>query len=91
MRIAQLFNVVPKNLVHTQLYVLVKTVGFLGKGGHVIVLGIFYDVPLSSLFNKDDKKAIFLLEQSSRAGCLQSSYLLWEHSRKSAVSLSVSS
>jgi len=31
-----------------------------------------------------------MLEESSRAGCLQSSYLLWEHSRKAAVSLILS-
>lgn len=27
-----------------------------------------------------------MLEESSKAGCLKSSYLLWEHSRKAAVS-----
>lgn len=33
----------------------------------------------------DDKEAISMLQQSSQAGCLQSSYLLWEHSRKAAM------
>lgn len=31
-----------------------------------------------------------MLEESSKAGCLQSSYLLWEHNRKAAVSLNLS-
>lgn len=41
------------------------------------------------LFVQDDGKrseAISMLEESSQAGCLQSSYLLWQHSRKAAVS-----
>ncbi|KAM3599002.1 uncharacterized protein V6R79_025332 [Siganus canaliculatus] len=39
------------------------------------------------LFEDDDKRfeAISMLEQSSKAGCLQSSYLLWEHNRKAAM------
>lgn len=27
-----------------------------------------------------------MLEESSKSGCLQSSYMLWEHNRKAAVS-----
>uniref|UniRef100_A0A669CUI1 Cyclin-F n=1 Tax=Oreochromis niloticus TaxID=8128 RepID=A0A669CUI1_ORENI len=40
------------------------------------------------LFEDDEKRseAISMLEESSQAGCLQSSYLLWQHSRKAAVS-----
>uniref|UniRef100_A0A6Q2XZU9 Cyclin-F n=1 Tax=Esox lucius TaxID=8010 RepID=A0A6Q2XZU9_ESOLU len=36
---------------------------------------------------EDDKRseALMLLEQSSQSGCLQSSYLLWETNRKTAV------
>lgn len=36
----------------------------------------------------DDKlsEVVSLLEQSSQAGCLQSSYMLWEHKRRAAVS-----
>ncbi|CAN9505270.1 unnamed protein product [Ophioblennius macclurei] len=39
------------------------------------------------LFEEDEKRAdaISMLEESSQAGCLQSSYLLWEHSSKSAI------
>nr|XP_046272168.1 cyclin-F [Scatophagus argus] len=39
------------------------------------------------LFDDDEKRsdAISMLEQSSQAGCLQSSYLLWEHNRKAAM------
>uniref|UniRef100_A0A672I5M9 Cyclin-F n=1 Tax=Salarias fasciatus TaxID=181472 RepID=A0A672I5M9_SALFA len=39
------------------------------------------------LFEGDEKRsdAISMLEESSRAGCLQSAYLLWEHSRKAAI------
>lgn len=40
-------------------------------------------------FVQDDEKrseAISMLEESSQAGCLQSSYLMWQHSRKAAVS-----
>ncbi|CAB1350107.1 unnamed protein product [Coregonus sp. 'balchen'] len=41
------------------------------------------------LFDEDDKRseALTLLEESSQSGCLQSSYLLWEHNRKTALSL----
>ncbi|XP_043955916.1 cyclin-F isoform X2 [Gambusia affinis] len=40
------------------------------------------------LFEEEEKRsdAVAMLEESSRAGCLQSSYLLWEHSRKAAMS-----
>ncbi|XP_077474155.1 cyclin-F [Stigmatopora argus] len=40
------------------------------------------------LFDGEDKhrEAISMLEEASRCGCLQSSYLLWEHSRKTAMS-----
>nr|XP_057905399.1 cyclin-F isoform X2 [Doryrhamphus excisus] len=40
------------------------------------------------LFEEGDvrREAISMLEESSRAGCLQSSYLLWEHNRKAAMS-----
>uniref|UniRef100_A0A3B5LWV8 Cyclin-F n=1 Tax=Xiphophorus couchianus TaxID=32473 RepID=A0A3B5LWV8_9TELE len=36
------------------------------------------------LFEEEEKRsdAVAMLEESSQAGCLQSSYLLWEHSRK---------
>ncbi|XP_028267842.1 cyclin-F isoform X2 [Parambassis ranga] len=39
------------------------------------------------LFEDDERRsgAIPMLEESSKAGCLQSSYLLWEHSRKAAM------
>ncbi|CAK6962999.1 cyclin-F [Scomber scombrus] len=39
------------------------------------------------LFEEDDRRsdAISMLEESSQAGCLQSSYLLWEHNRKAAM------
>uniref|UniRef100_A0A671YDC4 Cyclin-F n=1 Tax=Sparus aurata TaxID=8175 RepID=A0A671YDC4_SPAAU len=39
------------------------------------------------LFEEDERRAdaISMLEQSSQAGCLQSSYLLWEHNRKAAM------
>ncbi|XP_045066857.1 cyclin-F-like [Coregonus clupeaformis] len=39
------------------------------------------------LFDEDDKRseALTLLEESSQSGCLQSSYLLWEHNRKTAM------
>ncbi|XP_047426822.1 cyclin-F isoform X2 [Mugil cephalus] len=39
------------------------------------------------LFEGDERRsdAISMLEESSKAGCLQSSYLLWEHSRKAAL------
>ncbi|XP_029996899.1 cyclin-F [Sphaeramia orbicularis] len=39
------------------------------------------------LFEDDERRseAISMLEESSQAGCLQSSYLLWEHSRKAAM------
>ncbi|KAK2893827.1 cyclin-F [Channa argus] len=39
------------------------------------------------LFDEDVKRsdAISMLEESSQAGCLQSSYLLWEHNRKAAM------
>uniref|UniRef100_A0A669B1T0 Cyclin F n=1 Tax=Oreochromis niloticus TaxID=8128 RepID=A0A669B1T0_ORENI len=39
------------------------------------------------LFEDDEKRseAISMLEESSQAGCLQSSYLLWQHSRKAAI------
>uniref|UniRef100_A0A7N6BFR4 Cyclin-F n=1 Tax=Anabas testudineus TaxID=64144 RepID=A0A7N6BFR4_ANATE len=39
------------------------------------------------LFDDDERKseAIYMLEQSSQAGCLQSSYLLWDHNRKAAM------
>uniref|UniRef100_A0A8C5EB30 Cyclin-F n=1 Tax=Gouania willdenowi TaxID=441366 RepID=A0A8C5EB30_GOUWI len=42
--------------------------------------------------NVEDNKhcdAVSMLEESSLAGCVQSSYLLWEHSRKAAVSASL--
>eukprot|EP00064_Thunnus_orientalis_P014877 superscaffoldBa00002658_g14924 len=41
------------------------------------------------LFEEDERRsdAISMLEESSQAGCLQSSYLLWEHNRKAALSL----
>ncbi|MEQ2255050.1 hypothetical protein ILYODFUR_009814 [Ilyodon furcidens] len=40
------------------------------------------------LFEEEEKRsdAVAMLEESSQAGCLQSSYLLWEHSRKAAMS-----
>ncbi|XP_037112648.1 cyclin-F [Syngnathus acus] len=40
------------------------------------------------LFEEDDKhaEAISMLEESSRSGCLQSSFLVWEHNRKDAMS-----
>ncbi|KAM9844127.1 cyclin-F [Aulostomus maculatus] len=40
------------------------------------------------LFEEDGKHsdAISMLEESSRAGCLQSSFLLWEHNRRAAMS-----
>ncbi|XP_057673559.1 cyclin-F [Corythoichthys intestinalis] len=40
------------------------------------------------LFEEDDKhaEAISMLEESSRCGCLQSSFLLWQHKRKAAMS-----
>ncbi|XP_061556448.1 cyclin-F isoform X1 [Phycodurus eques] len=40
------------------------------------------------LFEEDDKhaEAISMLEESSHSGCLQSSYLIWEHNRKAAMS-----
>ncbi|XP_037544919.1 cyclin-F [Nematolebias whitei] len=39
------------------------------------------------LFEEEEKRsdAVSLLEESSQAGCLLSSYLLWEHSRKAAI------
>uniref|UniRef100_A0AAX7TQX3 F-box domain-containing protein n=1 Tax=Astatotilapia calliptera TaxID=8154 RepID=A0AAX7TQX3_ASTCA len=39
------------------------------------------------LFEDDEKRseAISMLEESSQAGCLQSSYLIWQHSRKAAI------
>ncbi|KAL0993446.1 hypothetical protein UPYG_G00107990 [Umbra pygmaea] len=39
------------------------------------------------LFDEDEKRteALSLLEQSSQSGCLQSSYLVWEHNQKTAV------
>ncbi|XP_056256551.1 cyclin-F [Seriola aureovittata] len=39
------------------------------------------------LFEEDERRsdAISMLEESSQAGCLQSSYLLWEHNRKTAM------
>lgn len=39
------------------------------------------------LFEEDDRRsdAIPMLEESSKAGCLRSSYLLWEQSRKAAI------
>ncbi|KAA8585113.1 hypothetical protein FQN60_003807 [Etheostoma spectabile] len=39
------------------------------------------------LFEGDERRsdAISMLEESSQAGCLQSSYLLWEHNRKAAM------
>ncbi|XP_075936602.1 cyclin-F [Anarhichas minor] len=39
------------------------------------------------LFEGDERRseAVSMLEQSSQAGCLQSSYMLWEHNRKAAV------
>ncbi|XP_051244757.1 LOW QUALITY PROTEIN: cyclin-F [Dicentrarchus labrax] len=39
------------------------------------------------LFEEDERhsNAISMLEQSSQAGCLQSSYLLWENNRKAAM------
>lgn len=43
------------------------------------------------IFQEDERRAdaISMLEQSSQAGCLQSSYLLWEHNRKAAVSVNL--
>ena len=40
------------------------------------------------VFQEADRQAeaLPMLEESSQAGCLQSSYMLWEHNRKSAVS-----
>ncbi|XP_047213076.1 cyclin-F-like isoform X2 [Girardinichthys multiradiatus] len=40
------------------------------------------------LFEEEEKRsdAVAMLEESSQAGCLQSSYLLWEHSHKAAMS-----
>lgn len=40
------------------------------------------------LFEEDEKhsEAMAMLEESSLAGCLQSSYLLWEFNRKTAIS-----
>ncbi|XP_067089428.1 cyclin-F [Osmerus mordax] len=40
------------------------------------------------LFDEADRQAeaLPMLEESSQAGCLQSSYMLWEHNRKSASS-----
>ncbi|XP_061703271.1 cyclin-F isoform X2 [Syngnathoides biaculeatus] len=40
------------------------------------------------LFEEEDKhaEAVSMLEESSRSGCLQSSYLIWEHNRKAAMS-----
>ncbi|CAG00175.1 unnamed protein product, partial [Tetraodon nigroviridis] len=42
---------------------------------------------LHGLFQGDDKlsEVVSMLEQSSHAGCLQSSYLLWEHQRRAAM------
>ncbi|XP_068435683.1 cyclin-F [Clinocottus analis] len=39
------------------------------------------------LFEGDERRsdAISMLEESSQAGCLQSSYMLWEHNRKAAM------
>ncbi|KAI1884434.1 hypothetical protein AGOR_G00226360 [Albula goreensis] len=39
------------------------------------------------LFDEEEKRseALSMLEESSRHGCLQSSYLLWEHQRMAAV------
>uniref|UniRef100_A0A8C9V2N5 Cyclin-F n=1 Tax=Scleropages formosus TaxID=113540 RepID=A0A8C9V2N5_SCLFO len=39
------------------------------------------------LFDEEEKhgEAMAMLEESSRHGCLQSSYLLWEHQRKAAM------
>uniref|UniRef100_A0A8C2YZN6 Cyclin-F n=1 Tax=Cyclopterus lumpus TaxID=8103 RepID=A0A8C2YZN6_CYCLU len=39
------------------------------------------------LFEGNDRRsdAISMLEESSHAGCLQSSYMLWEHNRKAAM------
>ncbi|XP_037834445.1 cyclin-F isoform X2 [Kryptolebias marmoratus] len=39
------------------------------------------------LFDEEERRsdAVSLLEESSQAGCLLSSYLLWEHSRKAAM------
>uniref|UniRef100_A0A3P8SB42 Cyclin-F n=1 Tax=Amphiprion percula TaxID=161767 RepID=A0A3P8SB42_AMPPE len=39
------------------------------------------------LFEEGERRsvAVSLLEESSQAGCLQSSYLLWEHRRKAAM------
>lgn len=44
--------------------------------------------PYMIFFQGDDKlsEIVSMLEQSSQAGCLQSSYLLWEHKRRAAVS-----
>ncbi|XP_075998786.1 cyclin-F [Genypterus blacodes] len=39
------------------------------------------------LFEDDERRsgALSMLEESSQAGCLQSSYMLWEHNRKAAM------
>lgn len=44
--------------------------------------------PCMDFVQGDNKRseAVSMLEQSSQAGCLQSSYLLWEHKRRAAVS-----
>lgn len=41
----------------------------------------------SSQGDERRSEAISMLEESSQAGCLQSSYLLWDYSRRAAVSL----
>uniref|UniRef100_A0A3B5B4J7 Cyclin-F n=1 Tax=Stegastes partitus TaxID=144197 RepID=A0A3B5B4J7_9TELE len=56
-----------------------NVVGFRGPLLHCLarVLQLFEDERRSD--------AVTLLEESSQAGCLQSSYLLWEHRRKAAM------
>lgn len=50
---------------------------------------VCHSPPHGFSFQGDDKlsEAVSMLERSSQAGCLQSSYLLWEHKRRGAVSL----
>lgn len=72
-----------------------RTSSFLVREGFVTLLEMICHLHQHTchLFHKDENRSetISMLEQSSQAGCLQSSYLLWEHSRKTAVSQSVSS
>lgn len=52
------------------------------------VMSVTHIWSLHEFLQGDDKlsEVVSMLEQSSHAGCLQSSYLLWEQKRRAAVS-----